>query len=62
MIANEFFDALPVRQFERGDAGWHERLIGADEAGAGFRFVLSPTMAAAPLVPPARSSVSSQGA
>ena len=21
-IANEFFDALPIRQFEKGDKGW----------------------------------------
>jgi SAM-dependent MidA family methyltransferase len=29
-VANEFFDALPVRQLVRGEAGWHERLIGTD--------------------------------
>lgn len=28
LIANEFFDALPVRQFQRGRQGWHERRIG----------------------------------
>jgi NADH dehydrogenase [ubiquinone] 1 alpha subcomplex assembly factor 7 len=27
VIANEFFDALPVRQFERSAAGWLERLV-----------------------------------
>lgn len=30
LIANEFFDALPLRQFERGDTGWRERRIGLD--------------------------------
>jgi SAM-dependent MidA family methyltransferase len=31
LIANEFFDALPIRQFLRGaGTGWHERMIGAD--------------------------------
>lgn len=29
-VANEFFDALPVRQFQCGDSGWHERHIGAE--------------------------------
>lgn len=31
LIANEFFDALPIRQFQRGQTGWHERQIGAAE-------------------------------
>ncbi|TMV11689.1 class I SAM-dependent methyltransferase [Arenibacterium halophilum] len=29
-IANEFFDALPVRQFERGQTGWHELRVGLE--------------------------------
>ncbi|MBI4183363.1 MAG: SAM-dependent methyltransferase [Proteobacteria bacterium] len=37
LIANEFFDALPLRQFERAEAGWHERLVGLDaRARLGF--------------------------
>ena len=28
LIANEFFDALPVRQVERTEAGWAERCVG----------------------------------
>jgi NADH dehydrogenase [ubiquinone] 1 alpha subcomplex assembly factor 7 len=28
LLANEFFDALPVRQYERGATGWHERQVG----------------------------------
>jgi SAM-dependent MidA family methyltransferase len=28
LVANEFFDALPVRQFQRGESGWHERVVG----------------------------------
>jgi NADH dehydrogenase [ubiquinone] 1 alpha subcomplex assembly factor 7 len=28
LIANEFLDALPIRQFLRGPEGWRERLIG----------------------------------
>ena len=30
-IANEFFDALPVRQFLRAEDGWRERLVGYDD-------------------------------
>jgi NADH dehydrogenase [ubiquinone] 1 alpha subcomplex assembly factor 7 len=33
VIANEFFDALPVRQFERRAEGWCERLVVLDSAG-----------------------------
>lgn len=34
ILANEFFDALPVRQFERCAAGWRERMVGLSEDGA----------------------------
>jgi SAM-dependent MidA family methyltransferase len=30
LVANEFFDALPVRQFERDGTGWRERMVGQD--------------------------------
>ena len=50
VIANEFFDALPVRQFERSGQGWRERLV--DRDGDGFRFVLSPPLEAPPPLPP----------
>ena len=39
LVANEFFDALPIRQFERTASGWRERLIGA--AQDKFAFTLS---------------------
>ena len=29
LVANEFFDALPIRQFVRAGAGWRERMVGA---------------------------------
>ena len=32
-IANEFFDALPVRHYQKEADGWHERLVGLDEEG-----------------------------
>ncbi|WP_170573398.1 class I SAM-dependent methyltransferase [Ruegeria atlantica] len=31
LVANEFFDALPVRQFVRDGNGWRERLIGSED-------------------------------
>ncbi len=42
VIANEFLDALPIRQWEHDSQGWNERRVGVDGAGA-FRFVLEPT-------------------
>ncbi len=35
VIANEFFDALPIRQFERRPEGWCERLVGLGPDGPG---------------------------
>jgi NADH dehydrogenase [ubiquinone] 1 alpha subcomplex assembly factor 7 len=34
VLANEFFDALPVRHFVRGPRGWHERQVGLGADGA----------------------------
>jgi len=30
LLANEFFDALPIRQFQRVPQGWRERVVGLD--------------------------------
>ena len=30
LVANEFFDALPIRQYERRGAAWAERIVGAE--------------------------------
>ena len=40
IIANEFLDCLPIRQFIKGEDAWHEKLVGADEGG-GLLFGLS---------------------
>lgn len=50
LLANEFFDALPVRQFVFTARGWCERMIGLNEAGE-LAFVLAPE--AAPVAVPA---------
>jgi SAM-dependent MidA family methyltransferase len=33
LIANEFLDALPIRQFQRRDGAWRERLVGLNGEG-----------------------------
>ena len=33
LVANEFFDAIPIRQFEKRDRIWFERCIGANGMG-----------------------------
>lgn len=42
LIANEFFDALPIRQFQRAGAGWRERLVGL--AGDALTLGLGPVL------------------
>lgn len=42
LVANEFFDALPIRQFIRGETHWRERLIGLKDGA--LRFGLGPEM------------------
>ncbi|MBV8394104.1 MAG: SAM-dependent methyltransferase [Alphaproteobacteria bacterium] len=42
LVANEFFDALPVRQFERTPSGWRERMVGLANDGETLAFALAP--------------------
>lgn len=51
-LANEFFDALPIRQFESTARGWCERLVDADPDSDDFRLSLSLPLAMPRLVPP----------
>ncbi|MCW2305745.1 class I SAM-dependent methyltransferase [Rhodobium gokarnense] len=51
VVANEFFDALPVHQFVRTETGWQERLVGLDGDGA-LAFVTGPTRLPDAAVPP----------
>jgi NADH dehydrogenase [ubiquinone] 1 alpha subcomplex assembly factor 7 len=53
VIANEFFDALPIRQFVKTDGGWHEKLVGLAADADALAFALSPGPSpATALIPP----------
>ncbi|KAH6774490.1 NADH dehydrogenase ubiquinone complex I [Perilla frutescens var. frutescens] len=41
IIAHEFYDALPVHQFQKASRGWCEKMVDVTENSL-FRFVLSP--------------------
>lgn len=43
LVANEFFDALPIRQLQREGAGWRERCVGLQ--GGALSFGLTEPMA-----------------
>ena len=49
VVANEFFDALPIRQIVRGAGSWHERLVGL--AGGRFQPGAGPRIGSE-LIPP----------
>ena len=50
LIANEFFDALPIRQYVMTERGWCERMVTLDTGGA-LAFALSPVPYPAANVP-----------
>jgi NADH dehydrogenase [ubiquinone] 1 alpha subcomplex assembly factor 7 len=52
LVANEFLDALPIRQFVRGTGGWSERMVGVDPEDR-LVFVDGPESPAASLLVPA---------
>nr|CAB3473421.1 unnamed protein product [Digitaria exilis] len=41
VIAHEFYDALPIHQFQKASRGWCEKMVDLAEDSS-FRFVLSP--------------------
>jgi NADH dehydrogenase [ubiquinone] 1 alpha subcomplex assembly factor 7 len=53
ILANEFFDCLPIRQYERTPVGWRERLVGVSDDGAAlaFRVAKTPPLPGLPLPP-----------
>ncbi|MCK4939820.1 MAG: SAM-dependent methyltransferase [Rhodospirillaceae bacterium] len=40
LIANEFFDALPIDQYEKSDDGWHVRAIDWDDELGALKYAL----------------------
>ena len=61
IIANELFDALPVRHYVRAANGWHERCVGLG-AGGELAFGLSPLVEAAISVRAAEGAILEIGA
>ena len=58
LIANEFLDALPIRQFERRGSRWHERRVGLAPDGRTLAFALDPVPSpSATLLPPRLAAV-----
>jgi NADH dehydrogenase [ubiquinone] 1 alpha subcomplex assembly factor 7 len=51
-VSNEFFDALPIHQFEQRGGRWHERVVTLNESGDGFAFALRAPGAAFALAAP----------
>ncbi len=60
ILANEYFDVLPIHQAVRGETGWHERVVEIDDDGElafgvaakpmpRFEVLLPPLLRAAPL-------------
>ena len=61
IIANEFFDCLPIRQFVRKGLSWRERKVGVSEGGAELWFQLDETPAH-PSIPTPRADEIEDGA
>ncbi|PLX38453.1 MAG: methyltransferase [Hyphomicrobiales bacterium] len=56
LVANEFFDALPIHQYEMRDGVWRERVVGFDDEGE-LAFGLGAGTLDAADVPPLRGPV-----
>jgi len=55
LVANEFLDVLPIRQFVRAEDDWRERRVGVTEDGERFVFVLDTARSDHPLPAAARA-------
>jgi SAM-dependent MidA family methyltransferase len=59
LLANEFFDALPVRQYVKTARGWCERMVVTK--GDGLDFALAPQITPAAAIPASRASAPEGG-
>ena len=48
LVANEFFDAIPIRQFERRDGQWFERVIGLQDGALKLGLVAAEDISSQP--------------
>jgi NADH dehydrogenase [ubiquinone] 1 alpha subcomplex assembly factor 7 len=60
LFANEFFDALPVRQYVKTETGWRERMVVAK--GEALEFALAPVPTPAAAIPASRAAAPEGGA
>lgn len=60
LVANEFFDALPIRQFHRTNDGWRERMVGL--AGDALSFGLAPPSSLPQSISASRAKDAPEGA
>lgn len=59
LLANEFFDALPIRQYVKTVRGWRERMVTL--AGGKLDFALSPVPVPDTAIPPGRDDAPDGG-
>lgn len=55
LLANEFFDCLPVHQYVKTPRGWCERMIGLKDGALSFALNPDPVTNSETLLPPART-------
>ncbi len=55
LIANEFFDCLPVHQYVRTPRGWCERMVGLNDGALSFALNPEPVPDPEKLLPPSRT-------
>ena len=60
LLANEFFDALPIRQYIKTDSGWRERMVVAKNGTLDFALAPLPTPSA--IIPSSRAGAPDGGA